>query len=202
MLAGLAPERLVLTEAVHGWRTWGLAGHRDGHDVRLLPTAGTRRPWPARRPVRAECGRRRNHPVPGPDCTCGIHATRLPDLLRRTREPAVLGRVALWGRVVEHVHGYRAEYAYPQRAALVCTLCFWQWGERARPPDLVVRRRGGGLTPLCEPHLALSRRYGDPARHVLGAAEVERAVLDAYAIDVLPLFGRLSGAMTRRGGSR
>jgi hypothetical protein len=26
----------------------------------------------------------------------------------------VIGRTALWGRVIEHEHGYRAEYAYPQ----------------------------------------------------------------------------------------
>ena len=24
------------------------------------------------------------------------------------------GKVALWGRVIEHEHGYRAQYAYPQ----------------------------------------------------------------------------------------
>jgi hypothetical protein len=108
--------------------------------------------------------------------------------------------VALWGRVVEHLHGYRAEYGYPQRVALVCALCFWQWGAGpSHAPDLVLRRRGGSLVPLCEPHLALTRRHGDPARHVLGAAEVERALLDAYAIDVLPLLGRLGGAVTRGG---
>jgi hypothetical protein len=153
--------------------------------------------------MRAECAKRRRHPVPGPDCTCGVHATHRLEPLRRTREPAAFGRVALWGRVAEHAHGYRAEYAYPQRVALVCGLCFWQWGaERGRAPDVVVRRRGGNLVPLCEPHLALSRRYGDAARHVLGAADVERALLDAYAVDVQPLLGRLSGAMTGRGGSR
>ena len=51
------------------------------------------------------------------------------DHLRRTRCPAVLGRVALWGRVIEHEHGYRARFAYPQRLRLICQFCFWQWLE-------------------------------------------------------------------------
>ncbi|MGZ8600645.1 MAG: hypothetical protein ACXWX6_10660, partial [Actinomycetota bacterium] len=142
--------------------------------------------WPPRLPVAAECAKRRHHHVPGLDCTCGIHATLATDRLRRTRDPAVLGRVALWGRVLEHEHGFRAEQGYPQRLALICQLCFWQWGaEHSNPPDVVVRRRGGRLVPLCEPHLELCRRYGYPARHLLAAGVVERALLDAYAVDVL-----------------
>ena len=34
-----------------------------------------------------------------------------PDL----QEGWVVGEVALWGRVIEHTLGYRAEYAYPIR---------------------------------------------------------------------------------------
>ena len=37
----------------------------------------------------------------------------------------MLGRVALWGRVIEHEHGFRAQYAYPQRLRLICQFCFW-----------------------------------------------------------------------------
>jgi hypothetical protein len=179
-------ERTVQVEPIHAWRTWTLAGSRDGAEVRLLPIAGTGKPWPAREPVRAACARRRHHRVPGADCTCGIHGTRGIDRLRRTRDPAVLGTVDLWGRVLEHAHGYRAAFGYPQRLALVCELCFWQWGiGRSRAPEVVVRRRGGHLIPLCEPHLELSRRYGYPVHRIVEAAGVERALLDAYAVDVL-----------------
>ena len=189
--ARIAPGREIVSEAIDGWRTWTVAGSRDGSEAILLPIAGTGKAWPRRAPARAECGRRRRHPVPGAGCTCGIYATRTVDLLRRTRNPAVLGTVALWGRVAEHEHGSRAEYGYPQRLALVCALCFWQWGAaRSNPPDVVVRRRRGRMVPLCEPHLELCRRYGYPARRVLDAGVVERALLGAYAVDVLRLLPR------------
>jgi hypothetical protein len=196
-----APAREILTEPIEGWRTWALAGSRDGSRVRLLPTFG-RGAWPARSPMRAVCGKGRRHAVPGLTCTCGIHATRDPDLVRRTRDPATLGRVALWGRVLEHELGFRAELGYPQRLALICSLCFWQWGvDRSDPPEHVVRHRGGRMVPLCDAHLELSRRYDYPARRVLTASVVEQALLDAYAVDVLrPLLGRRGRAVPSGGG--
>ena len=174
----------VLSEALDGWRTWTLAGSRNAGEVRLYPIAGTGKAWPPREPVRAECARRRHHRVPAVDCACGIHATHAPDLLRRTRSPSVLGTVALWGRVAEHEHGYRAEFGYAQRLGLICQLCFWQRGAAASNAcDVVVRHRGGRMVPLCLPHLELSRRYGYPARRLLEAPIVERALLDAYGVD-------------------
>ncbi|MGH2590268.1 MAG: hypothetical protein ACRDGW_05665 [Actinomycetota bacterium] len=174
----------VLSEALDGWRTWTLAGSRNAGEVRLYPIAGTGKAWPPREPVRAECARRRHHRVPALDCACGIHATHEPDLLRRTRNPSVLGTVALWGRVAEHQHGYRAEFGYAQRLGLICQLCFWQRGAAASNAcDVVVRHRGGRMVPLCVTHLELSRRYGYPTRRILEAHDVERALLDAYGVD-------------------
>jgi hypothetical protein len=181
-----ALDRAVRTEPIEGWRTWTLAGTRDGSEVLLLPIAGTGKPWPPRQAALAVCGKRRRHRVPGLDCTCGIYATFATDPLRRTRDPAVLGTVALWGRVLEHELGYRAERGYPQRLSLICPLCFWQWGARRwSSPEIVVRLRGGRMVPLCGPHLELCRRFGYPMRHVLPADEVERAILGTYAVDVL-----------------
>jgi hypothetical protein len=181
-----AEPTAVLAEAVDAWRTWTVAGSRDGVDVRLYPIAGTGKAWPLRAPVVGECARRRNHRVPGLDCTCGIHATHSTDLLRHTRDPSVLGTVALWGRVAEHRHGWRAEFGYPQRLALICQLCFWQRGATgSNACDVVVRHRGGRMVPLCIPHFELCRRYGYPVRRVLDATTVERALLDAYAVDPL-----------------
>jgi len=186
MLGDERAARTVLTQAIEGWRTWTLEGSRDGSEVWLLPIAGTGRRWPQREPVRAECARRRLHRVPGLECTCGIHATDRLDPLRRTRDPTVLGTVALWGRVVQHAYGYRAQHGYPQRLGLICPLCFWQWGaEASRPPVAAVRHRGGRLVPLCDPHLDLCRRHGYPVRRLLDAEGVERTLLDAYAVDVL-----------------
>ena len=185
---GLELEHARLVEPILGWRTWGLAGSRSGKDLMLLPVVGRGRPWRPRAPARAACPRRRAHgAIPGLDCRCGLHATHEIDLLRRTRDPAVLGRVALWGRVIEHERGYRAQFAYPQRLRLVCHLCLWRWG--AVPPspcEVVIRHRGGGMVPLCGPHAELSERYGCRIRRPLDAAAVEDALLSSYAVDLLP----------------
>lgn len=175
-----------VAEPLHAWRTWTLTGSRDGYEVQLRPIAGDGRPWPTGIPATATCTRRRSHRRPELDCSCGLHAMHDPDLLRRTRDPAVLGSVALWGRVIEHEHGFRAELGYPQRLRLVCYLCFCVWGTRAPSGcAVVVRHRGGRLVPLCEPHLELSLRYGYPTPRLLEAREVEQALLDAYAVDPL-----------------
>jgi hypothetical protein len=177
----------VFVEPVHAWRSWTLAGSRDGLRVRLMPIAGDGRPWPPRRPAAGSCRRHRTHVVPHLDCTCGLHAVGDPDRLRQARDPAVFGSVALWGRVVEHEHGFRAELGYPQRLRLVCYLCFSLWGTHA-PSEctVVVRHRGGRMVPLCEPHLELSIRYGYPIRRTLPADRIESEVMSTYAVDPLP----------------
>lgn len=200
--ARLAADVPTLTEPILGFRTWTLAGSSGLGDVRLLPIAGTGKAWPIREPLQAECAKRGKHRVPGLDCSCGIHASHDADPLRRTRDPAVLGSVALWGRIVEHDHGFRAEFGYPQRLGLVCQLCFWQWGsERSFACEVVVRHRGGGMVPLCAPHLELCERYGYPVRCVLEARAVEQALLDAYAVDVLR-FGAARSPSATAGRSR
>lgn len=98
----------------------------------------------------------------------------------------MLGTVALWGRIVEHEHGFRAALAYPQRLRLLCYLCFTLWG-RNGPGDceVVVRHRGGRMVPLCEPHLELSRRYGYRVPGILSAHAIESELLATYAVDPL-----------------
>jgi hypothetical protein len=188
----------TLAEPIHAWRTWTLVGSRDGSRVRLAPIAGDGRPWPPRRPAEASCTRHRSHVRPELECTCGLHAVESPDELRRTRDPAVLGTVALWGRIVEHEHGFRAALAYPQRLRLLCYLCFTLWG-RNGPGDceVVVRhrggRRGGRMVPLCGPHLELSRRYGYRVPRILSARAIESELLATYAVDPLRELARASG---------
>ena len=64
-------------------------------------------------------GDRGLHPAPAPDCSCGIYAFKRredADLLAREKaghDLLVLGRVSLWGHVVESERGYRGEFAYP-----------------------------------------------------------------------------------------
>lgn len=176
----------IFAEPIHAWRTWTLVGSRDGSRVRLAPIAGDGRPWPPLRPAEASCTRHRSHVRPELDCTCGLHAVESPDELRRTRDPAVLGTVALWGRIVEHEHGFRAALAYPQRLRLLCYLCFTSWGSNG-PGDceVVVRHRRGRMVPLCGPHLELSRRYGYHLARILSARTIESELLATYAVDLL-----------------
>jgi len=186
----------TLAGPIHAWRTWTLLGSRDGAQVRLAPIAGDGRPWPPRRPAEASCTRHRSHVRPELDCTCGLHAVESPDELRRTRDPAVLGTVALWGRIVEHEHGFRAALAYPQRLRLLCYLCFTSWGSNGPGDcDVVVRHRWGRMVPLCGPHLELSRRYGYQLPSILSARTIESELLATYAVDLLrELVGANGGA--------
>lgn len=87
--------------------------------------------YPPRGEVRARCERGHADPPPGASCVCGIYAwKRLPGPRSEEREEGprlpeismgciyagprwaeAAGLVRLWGRVVEHEDGYRAERA-------------------------------------------------------------------------------------------
>jgi hypothetical protein len=133
----------------------------------------------------ALCRIGRMHEAPEIDCTCGLHGTHEPDLLRRTKSPSVLGRVALWGRVIEHELGFRAQFGYPQRLALICVVCFWQRGTSRCRPDVVGYFGHGTLRPLCDEHLDLAIRYGMVPRIRFDAHDVEQALRNEYAVDPL-----------------
>jgi hypothetical protein len=106
----------------------------------------------------------------------------------------VLGTVALWGRIVEHEHGFRAALAYPQRLRLLCYLCFTLWGRNGLGHcEVVVRHRGGRMVPLCGPHLELSRRYGYRVPRILSAGAIESVLLATYAVDPLRELARTNG---------
>ena len=107
------------------------------------------------------------------------------NLLRRTRSPAVIGTVALWGSVIEHELGYRARFGYPQRVRLVSPVCFWQRGLDGDLPVAVAVARGGSATPLCEPHVAIAESTAF-ASVWTGAQEIQSELLAEYAIDVMP----------------
>jgi hypothetical protein len=172
-------------EPVVAMRTWWIGWRASAPAPVLLPVIAGGGPWPAREPARARCRRHRRHEVPGADCLCGLHATTDEARLRRTRSPGVLGTVAMWGRVVQHERGYRAEMGYPQRLRLLCFLCLAERGLDAGRPRFVARLRHGRLIPLCDDHLDLARRYELPIRGVMDGVAVERALLDAYAVDTL-----------------
>ncbi len=169
-------------EPVAGWRAWALARTRDGRpELRPIIYAGER--WPAGTVARAECPPHASsgHHAPEADCSCGLYAVdgldRLPAVTGR--DVTVIGSVSMWGTLIEHESGLRAELAYPDRLRLVCGEC---WHAGVFSPDVVgiSETSRGTLLALCDRH----------ARGATGSeqepGELERELLSAYAVDPLP----------------
>lgn len=114
------------TEPLVGWRVWLLVESEDG--VRLSSVV-YRELWPVQEPMVNRCVESRCLGATWPDLShsCGVHAFKerslaleFPAHWEAVRLPMgaypdsyVLGQVSMWGRVVEHEAGYRAQYAYP-----------------------------------------------------------------------------------------
>jgi hypothetical protein len=117
-----------LPGAVEVWRAWRVVERGRTYHLGsvLKPTL-----WPRREALVADClhprpllrlRRRRSdsHDSPALRCECGIYGTDLASVGRYLTvtpfAPAVarvLGRVSLWGTVIECERGYRASRAYP-----------------------------------------------------------------------------------------
>jgi hypothetical protein len=89
--------------------------------------------WSAHQPLSAVCradafgsisglSKPAHNPAELPDinCTCGIYAARTTGHLRQCgyERFGVRGEVSLWGAVVEHERGWRAQFAYPKTFVL------------------------------------------------------------------------------------
>jgi hypothetical protein len=128
---GQAPDYF---EPVIGWRSWAVV--RSGADFRLRSIAFTD-VWPVHEAFVARCyeavtrvhlrlwRRPQRHTPVTLDCSCGIHAANdfasaaaylhlYDDMPQRSVCHRALGRVALWGTVVEGDLGWRSSRAYPQ----------------------------------------------------------------------------------------
>ena len=168
-------------EALEGWRVWRVV---ERHGSLSLGSVVKPTLWPEGEPLVAAClsrrafgwwtWRRTVHDSPAMACECGIYATSLGQLgpylgdpLPRDAVARVLGRVALWGDVVECERGLRASHAYP--------LSLFVPGEDDDPPaaaplDIARRLRSYGVPVkvlpgrgrdalrLLEPERARSRR--------------------------------------------
>lgn len=179
-------------EPIVGFRAWRLVVTPDG--PRIAPT--TPRPvWPPRAAPAATCSgshtrlylvfdpTARPHRCPDEGCTCGWHAVRESGTLVRPGGPAgVVGQVSLWGKVIEHARGWRAEHAYPARLRLVCSRCARTGRWPAVPA--IVADRGPTAEPACEAH---ANRVARRDAQLLDARTVEALLLDAYAVDLLPI---------------
>ncbi len=97
---------VVETEPIIAYRSWRLVETPEG--VPILYSAVQDYCWP---PYEAAHG--------DPEGSAGLFAfKKLEDALSFADGTSVLGEVSLWGTVVEHAGGYRAEFAYPKRLFL------------------------------------------------------------------------------------
>jgi hypothetical protein len=107
-------------EPIVGWRVWRVMKCRDHY---LLGSLFNNVAWFPATPLHAQCFQRIRsslHRSPGEKCHCGIYAAR-PEAIewasvaQRGLKPLVVGRVYLWGEVIEAERGWRAARAYPER---------------------------------------------------------------------------------------
>jgi hypothetical protein len=92
--------------------------------------------WHPYRALQARCvDAIRNSPAaPAPDCHCGVYAfcdereavEQRPNSHVASPATLIFGSVWLWGTVVQHVKGWRAQFAYPR--SLTSSLAASQYG--------------------------------------------------------------------------
>jgi hypothetical protein len=100
-----APDYISAIVGYRVWQ-WNATGLKSLNGIRRHPGEA----------FTAQCKTQGCHEVPRSDCTCGIYASKSLHHLRRTgyTQHGIHGEVCLWGRVVEHEGGWRAQFAYPK----------------------------------------------------------------------------------------
>jgi hypothetical protein len=118
------------------------------------------------------------HQAPHPSCTCGIYAFKAEEEIKYRRR--FYGAVYLWGTVVEHRRGWRAEFAYP-KSFVVPPYTFPGW-------EMTGTRMGGFYDPSVLDPFGLHARWGSgtPSR-LISKEEIESQLrpLTAYGADIL-----------------
>lgn len=104
------------THTITAWRAWDVT---EG----FLESVGSSFKWEPKKAMVASC-RHAGHAGPHVNCSCGFWSFKTREqLLRKLEEYVdfvlVIGTVEIWGRVFEHKHGYRSEFAYPKELWLL-----------------------------------------------------------------------------------
>jgi hypothetical protein len=151
---------------IAGWRVWTVIDRGRGPEL-LSPVRPV--PWVHRAPTTATCAAG-CRACPSAECSCGLYATDVlaPLALACRRGATVLGCTALWGRVVEHTDGWRAEHGYPlvlivMSGILVDPVDPVARIRRLRRPVSELDDRPEGLGSVEGLSEELSRLYGVPA---------------------------------------
>jgi hypothetical protein len=122
---------VIVREPIVGWRQWNFMYPH------FLANLGNDTIYVPREKIEARCEQYSTigtlvlgkdpseQQAPHLTCTCGIYAYKeKPRLLREIGKTnsglrLVYGEINLWGKVIEHEDGYRAQFGYPKR--LWCT---------------------------------------------------------------------------------
>lgn len=164
-------------EPFEAWRVWRVVRRERQYS---LGSVIQRTLWPTGEALAAECfrmprlfsrlRRKREHEAPDASCDCGIYAAGLERIGQYLAEAPcrgvarVLGRVALWGTVIECERGFRAACAYPTRIYIPC--------DAGKPWGVDWQDVALGLWRYGVPIEALSSSSADSARVL---AEVQSA---------------------------
>lgn len=159
-------------EPFEAWRVWRVV-RVDG--AYRLGSIVQHTLWPTDEALRAECQRlrlfrrrRREHEAPCVSCECGIYAAGLEQLHLYVAEglrgplSRVVGRVALWGTVVECERGFRASDAYP-RHLYVPEDAGVAWQTSWQDVALGLCAYGVSVEPLDVPAAEAPRRLATPS---------------------------------------
>jgi len=110
-----------------GWRAWGI--DKDATTNPILKSINHPADWTPREPMQAVCSKE-DHEVPTSSCSCGLYTARtLPHLLSLPNKYhrydvessglfGVIGKVAVWGEVLECSQGWRSSLGYPSELYL------------------------------------------------------------------------------------
>jgi hypothetical protein len=136
-------------QPVVGWRSWEVSNNKFLTSPHLV--------WVPRERVEATCEKffaSDEHMAPELDCSCGIYAF---DSLKAMKTEyywtsfPISGEVWLWGKIVQHKTGFRAQYAYPKK------LYFFR--HRVMPDGSKAEHPGKRRIPYAE---YLADEYGVP----------------------------------------
>lgn len=110
-------------EAIVGWRGWNIV-----HPHFLFTNSTV---WLPQERTEAFCTTRyhaEGERVPVENCSCGIYAFTMAHEVKEQNytHQTLLGEVFLWGKVIEHSRGYKAEYAYPKKFYAKSEELYWE----------------------------------------------------------------------------
>lgn len=149
-----------LLEPIIGYRAW-----RVDSGGNLMSTGlfyyGHGGGWYPREPQASQCYYDKllhyGHKTPQEHCNCGYYAASdFRNIMKGSGKYAAVGRVAMWGKIIQYTKGWRAEYAYPIEFKMIRSYYLGSRREARHRGRLVEENYGAlflGLTDWNNPKL-------------------------------------------------